>query len=498
MSFHEKLDNLMILTDMTNSKLAKESVLDPSLISRWRRGLKTPLHHSDTVYAIAQVLAKRINTNLRKEKFSKMTNIDLENLSNTENFTSLIVEWLVDGQSFEDSLDRKLLRDKRYPNYKDRKASRLDPLSTAEAYCTGKDGRIAAFQWVISFVKHWPSGGTLRFYTDQPISWLNLDYIFYQDLIKQDSEVVNKFNILKILQPVNASPEEQLKVLEFAKLFMGYATINIAFIRQSDDSTFQHSMGIYDNDIAIACYGFRASTYNITLLHSDERFIHNLTIDFDTYFESAETALRFLPHFSIRDIYRKLCNIFMQTEDVCYYSTQMFLPLIPPELMNQVPGSNIEISSSEMETVFNRLEEQLTIFLQSNKLFVSLFVNVFHEDNTDKHSCVYVKENQTVAFTANQYQAMLKKALYLYENYDNFELWLLEEPIEDLILTQERQSTLYARITDKFIPYQSHHPNFVRILYKQTADNFSQALHKCNRAEVAEKLKEKILMLENT
>ena len=48
-------------------------------------------------------------------------------------------------------------------------------------------------------------------------------------------------------------------MLQFAFLFMNTSTVSIAFIPQKEVSIFQHSLGIYDNQMAICSYGFTAA-----------------------------------------------------------------------------------------------------------------------------------------------------------------------------------------------------------------------------------------------
>ena len=199
MLFHEKLDFLMTLTDITNSKLSKDANIDPSLISRWRRGIKFPALHSDAVRCIAKALAQRVNDDFRKSKFSEAAKIKTEDLTDRNIIVNTILEWFADSPSPTNLNPIKPLRLKPYPSYKNRQISPLDSLSIAESYCVGKEGRIKALQWIMSFVKHWPSGGTLRFYTDQPSSWLEVDHEFYREALQKDPRLADKFNIVKIL-----------------------------------------------------------------------------------------------------------------------------------------------------------------------------------------------------------------------------------------------------------------------------------------------------------
>ncbi len=71
--------------------------------------------------------------------------------------------------------------------------------------------------------------------------------------------MLKKFRIVKILQPITATEQERLRALQFANLFMNTATVSIAFIERREVSIFQHSLGIYDNQMAICSYGFYGS-----------------------------------------------------------------------------------------------------------------------------------------------------------------------------------------------------------------------------------------------
>ena len=77
MQFYEKLDCLMKLTDLSNSELSKRTNIDPSLISRWRRGIKAPDVFSDTLNRVAEVLARRINNDLRRREFAMLKSVGM-------------------------------------------------------------------------------------------------------------------------------------------------------------------------------------------------------------------------------------------------------------------------------------------------------------------------------------------------------------------------------------------------------------------------------------
>jgi|GEM_PF-2147711 len=490
MLFHDKLDFLMNLTDMANSKLARDANLDPSLISRWRRGIKVPALHSDAMHSLAKALAHRVNADFRKTKFIETSGIDAKSLSDIHSIIIAILEWFADGN--EDTHNQaKPLRRKPYPSYQDRQVSPLDSLSVAESYCVGKEGRIKALQWIMSFVEHWPSGGTLRFYTDQSTNWLEVDHEFYRKVVEQNSQIVSKFNIVKFLLPVNSPAANHLSILEFAKIFIETATVSINYVRQNEHSMFQHSMGIYDNNIAISCYGFYSRNYLPTHLHSDERFIHELTTDFEANFNSAEIALRFVPRFTIWDMCRDYTSIFTQNATVYYRSSQVFLPFIPIDVLNEVLDDS-ETTPDASGLAYSRFEELLDDFLAQNMLFVSMSSQSFRFSQEDKQNnpSLFTQEDQRVYLTPNQCISIIENIIKVHNKHNNLFIIVGDEEIKDHFLVQERKTLSYARITDRFIPYQSHHPHLVQVICKSAGDELKTSLIGYNRETEAAKLVE--------
>lgn len=180
----------------------------------------------------------------------------------------------------------------------------------------------------------WTAGsGTLRFYTDQPFEYLDIDCSHYENRFRENA-YAEKFRIVKILQPITAAEQERLRALQFAGSFMNTATVSIAFIEQKEVSIFQHSLGIYDNQMVICSYGLYGSRYTSSCVHMDESFVHELTNDFDIHFDSAQIALQPNIRFTLQDMYHALSNFYDDRETLYYTGMQLFLPFLPPQLLS--------------------------------------------------------------------------------------------------------------------------------------------------------------------
>lgn len=489
MQFHEQLDYLMKLTDISNSELSKRANIDPSLVSRWRRGLKRPEVFSDIVSHIAEILAQRINSDLRRREFAAWLSLPVEELSEPEEITSAVLECFHKNASRPDLKPRKSSSKRPYPTYEQRQVSPLDPYSLPEAHRFGRVGRKQALSWVLSFVEYWTQdSGTLRFYSDQPYEYLNIDCGYYEKRF-QEYPYAEKFRIVKILQPTTATEQERLRVLQFAFLFMNTSTVSIAFIPQKEVSIFQHSLGIYDNQMAICSYGFYGSRYTSSYIHADESFVHELTNDFDTHFDCAQIALQPIRRFNFQTMHRELTRFYADHEALYYAGEQLFLPFLPTELL--------ALCAQQLDAFVPvpawaaKAERDFLDFLREHKVFATfpLLAPENFENSGAPH--IFLDKVHKFTFAPEQYLAILRYVLELYRSCENLELSFL--PMDpDICLWANGQRLILVYTGYCFVPYRSEHPSFVRMLYKIHSTFFQEHLKEQNRVQTRQQLEEAI------
>lgn len=477
MQFHEQLDHLMKLTDISNSELSKRANIDPSLISRWRRGIKRPEVFSDTVSHIAEILSQRINSDLRRKEFATWLSLPVEEVSTSEQVLSAVLDCFHKSAAGQSLKPRKSAGKRPYPSYEQRQNSPMDPYSLPEAHRFGREGRKQALSWVLSFVEYWtPNSGTLRFYNDQPYEYLDIDCGYYEKRF-QEYPYAEKFRIVKILQPSTATEQERLRSLQFAFLFMNTSTVSIAITPQKEVSIFNHSLGIYDNQMAICSYGFYGSPYTSSYIHADEAFVHELTNDFDTYFDSAEIAMQPVRRLDVQTMYQELRRFYADREGFYYAGEQLFLPFFPPELMSRLDDPD------HMLSVAAKAELDFKSFLQEHKVFATfplLEPGEFEEGETLPH--IFLDKTHKLTLAPEHYLTILRYVLELYRDNENLELSFL--PMDpDISLWANGQRLLLSYTGDCFVLYRSDHPTFVRMLYKMQTGFFEEYLKERDRAK---------------
>ena len=299
-------------------------------------------------------------------------------------------------------------------------------------------------------MEYWTAGnGTLRFYTDQPFEYLDIDCSHYENRFRENA-YAEKFRIVKILQPITAAEQERLRALQFAGSFMNTATVSIALIEQKEVSIFQHSLGIYDNQMVICSYGLYGSRYTSSCVHMDESFVHELTNDFDIHFDSAQIALQPNIRFTLQDMYHALSNFYDDRETLYYTGMQLFLPFLPPQLLSLCTQCFEDLPFLQKKA--RKQGEIFRDFLKNHKVLLLFRCSLLRTAGT---------------------------------------------PIPRLISSPKKTAELHFHKSNTFfgnyfVPYQSNRPIFIQPLHKIQSVFLQEHLKKRNRAQTQQLLTDTI------
>lgn len=94
MQFYEKLTFLMDLTQVSNRMLSQELQVDPSLISRLRRGNRRLPRNREHIKVMSQYFSKRSNTEYQRQALSEMLGIRQAYTMKKEQLADILFYWL--------------------------------------------------------------------------------------------------------------------------------------------------------------------------------------------------------------------------------------------------------------------------------------------------------------------------------------------------------------------------------------------------------------------
>ncbi|MBR2810346.1 MAG: helix-turn-helix transcriptional regulator [Solobacterium sp.] len=176
-SFGEKLDALMTLGEISNSRLSRLMAIDTSYISRFRNGLRSPRSNPQMMHNLCEVLCQRIVDKNRLASLASLLKVSEDDLKEEEDAVRLLHDWLFDIEKEDSSSDiEQLVESIRsvpavFPDVP------VPPVVVQDTY-RGTDGlRNAVVRFLVTALE--TGARELWLYSDQDMEWLTGDPAFF-------------------------------------------------------------------------------------------------------------------------------------------------------------------------------------------------------------------------------------------------------------------------------------------------------------------------------
>jgi transcriptional regulator with XRE-family HTH domain len=198
MQFKDKLNQLMEQFHISNSKLAKEINIDPSLVSRWRNGDRVPTMRSSHIPSIASYFLSLNGYSYQQEYLRHILEEQKTELPNVSDQVALLSDWLI-RDTASTSLVRPFVSSEEYaevllqqiqglvkdkpaqsaiPNF-DLPISALTTQSKKEVHMfPGNSNKRKAVLYILSSVLKCEEKTELFLMSDEDMSWLTEDRHF--------------------------------------------------------------------------------------------------------------------------------------------------------------------------------------------------------------------------------------------------------------------------------------------------------------------------------
>lgn len=276
LSFGNKLSELMDIAALTNVKLGHMLNIDPSLISRFRNGHRTPKSDPEMLKHLCRILTEQICTTENTSLLVKLLHISQEDTTNTEQTANCIKEWLCDSRSGDaasieqllqriDSIDLAAVED--LPSFSN--GSIKDHLNDDSSYYIGNEGlRKAVIRFLSTAIIN--NAKELFLYSDQEMDWLLEDSSFTKTWFTLMAICMRQGIQIKIIHNINRNISEMLDgIRQWMPLYMT-GMIEPYYCTSKNGDRFRHTLFLCPE---IAC--IEASH----TINSSEKGIYNYYTD---------------------------------------------------------------------------------------------------------------------------------------------------------------------------------------------------------------------------
>lgn len=208
MPFSEKLLRLMLLENVSNVKLAKSINVDPSLVSRWKKGERVPTRDSEHLLALATYFAEGAKAEYQIRQIFEMTDkaFSIHNNPSTSFMADAIYDWLcvpADNRAMMDSFIKHLSG---FGENDDHSSVPAPSISGSSLSGNGRvfidsNGRRAAIMALFSMMEQFEKYGEILIFSDENLDWLTGDPEFYRRFLLTFNRLVKHGIRVKLMYP---------------------------------------------------------------------------------------------------------------------------------------------------------------------------------------------------------------------------------------------------------------------------------------------------------
>ncbi|MDD3438216.1 MAG: hypothetical protein PHI04_02200 [Clostridiaceae bacterium] len=346
MEFHDKLNFLMDITKTTNISLARASSMDPSYISRLRNGKRKPVKNASYMIVFARFFSKRIHSEKQMDVFREVL-LPYTMFPESESaLTDFLHHWLVNNDFKNGHLNLPVLHrltdaEPRGGFNKNLNENVKPFFKTACGLYQGIQERRLAAVHFLSTILNQNSPRTLFFFSDEDMSWMTGDPVFYQKWSHLMGQIIARGNRIKIIHDLTRGLDVILSSIQlWIPLYLSGA-IEPYYYPRKRDGIYKRSLYIAPGLCAVSSdsIGTMTADESTAVFHQDLRMVEALENEFHHYL----------------NLCRPLMSIFTPDKHQNYLSLlESFEREYAPTIFKTPHLSMLSMSESLMESILLR------------------------------------------------------------------------------------------------------------------------------------------------
>lgn len=475
MKFCEKLDKLMTIAGVLNSRLAKALNVDTSLISRFRTGARKPSLSSDYYKNIAQYFVERSTMNYQRSALFELLQITYdENKNNADFLKNALTKWLTEENSDADRAFDSLLS--KISDF-EVKAPVISGFSVdtgkvvnARSYYGIEGKRKAVIQFLVQILKN-EKPCTLFLYSDECIDWITEDEAYRQKWSLLLANVLMKGNRIKIIHTINRDLCEMIAAIESWLPLYITGSIEPYYYPKYCPGIFRRTIFIAENTIALTSQSIVSSeAKSANIIYTDKKMLNALTIEFNAYLDLCKPLMQILTKRNYAD-FLDIKNKFEKQEgNVIYKSNLPSFTTIPKDLFYEIftfPYSDDDVKKG----ITQNFDEQTQCFLNNieNNTYTEIVAIPEIDDINNKKIPVPLSEiinGEPLYYTKEQFVRHLKNVIYMLENYNNYHFYFSSDKCNNnSLLAKDNIGSIIVKLNTPSVIFAFNHEAMTNAMY---------------------------------
>jgi hypothetical protein len=341
MPFNEKLNLLMKVQSVSNSRLAKVLSVDPSLISRWRTGARIPSKNCNYIKAISLYFTAQAKMDYQKTALFEIIGLNYDKKQEESSCISeLLFTWLNDESSTDIKLVDGFLN--KFDMFHSSKAF-IPNINADNSIFIGSQVNIEVFHGIdgkrdgvirfLSTVAAQKKPCTMLLYSDESMEWLTEDRTFFIKWRTLLTDVITKGHRIKIIHSINRDLSDMLSAIDgWLPLYMTGA-IEPYYYPKHREHIFKRTMFIAPNVAALTSTTISEhSKKSDQFFYVDRSIIANLVNEFNAYLNMCRPLMQIFTGRNIHKFSNLLIEFEEQPGDIICFSNTLSTVTIPEKM----------------------------------------------------------------------------------------------------------------------------------------------------------------------
>ena len=327
--FCEKLDCLMKITDTSNSALALYVRLDPSHISRLRRGQRGPIRDGACIDAISAYFARRCRTDFQKNALREL--MDERVADNEADLRRQLAAWLT-AENGDDSASGR--------------ATDVTPLRGEKAVCAenaqitvyyGCGSKRQAAEAFISAAEMQEKPGTLLLFSDEAVEWMTEDAAFSSRWAARMTGLLRSGKRICIIHTVNRNLGEMSSAFQLWMPLYMTGMIEPYYCPRVRDGIFRRTLFVLPGVAAAVSSSVGDSAgCEATLLIRDPRMVKAYECEFTKFRALCRPLMRIFTASERKEFLVALDEFESAPEDAVIKTSSLSLVTMPETVLNEI------------------------------------------------------------------------------------------------------------------------------------------------------------------
>ncbi len=439
MKFNEKINLLMKMTNTTNASLAAALEIDPSLISRWRTGVRQPNFSSTYIDKISDYFASTAKEDYQKVALLEVTGYNMvDKDSDEQSIARYLNNWLT-GESKINADSIQILLDwlgkesliayetlKEEPNI-------VAPVGRhfGEELFTGKEGLRKSVVKLLLYAIENKKFGNLYLYSDEKIDWIIGNHGYANLWGSMITFCLNKGMKIKIIHSIDREPQEIISAIKrWLPLYMS-GSVTSFYYPQKRDSLFNNTNVILEGECAINSVSAKTQdqeTVNYFFIR-DKMVINSHLLMFKEQLKQCRTLVK-------TDIGQKSLSLidnidhFFNGKEVHTFHLQTLLTLTMPATLLRTILKRYEIDKQKIELLVEQQKNRLVKIHQKLKSCkIDSVISLPRLSEITKGEFVALLPQllveEEINYRAQEFATHLKEISTIVKNNDNIDLYIV-------------------------------------------------------------------------